>query len=255
LDKFIVSMDSDILKFNDHLKELLQQLHARGGTTHNLLSNLFKAYKVVKDKEFTKYIDNKKNVYDEGKDINPLQLMLLVANKFKRMKQDDEWNAPSEEQEQIMVLQAQVNKLNQLKANKGDNPNNRNNDKSTLEDSPAGQQRWNPASPRTGQHGCSLLQRKAKSMRRLSTARSIISARNTRRGYITYLQNTVVRVSTLASTRLGLQMMSRVASNLKRSQRAQRVRSLRLPKPLQASLRRTLNDSFAHGDVCNMGLC
>jgi len=100
----MVSIDSDIIKFNDHVKELLQQLHARGGTTHDLLSNLFKAYKVVKDKEFTKYINDKKNEYDEGKNILPSHLMLLAANKFKTMKQDDEWNAPSEELEQIMAL-------------------------------------------------------------------------------------------------------------------------------------------------------
>jgi len=106
----MVSIYLDIIKFNDHIKELVQQLHARGGTTHDLLLNLFKAYKVIKDKEFTKYINDKKNEYNEGKDINPSQLMLLASNKFKTMKQDDEWNAPSEEQEQIMALQAQVKK-------------------------------------------------------------------------------------------------------------------------------------------------
>jgi len=133
LDKFMVLIYSDIIKFNDHVKELLQQLHARGGTTHDLLSNLLKAYKVIKDKEFTKYINDKKNEYDEGKDFNPSQLMLLASNKFKTMKQDDEWNAPSEEQEQIMALQAQVNKLKQSKANKGDGPINKGRDKSTSE--------------------------------------------------------------------------------------------------------------------------
>jgi len=84
----MVSINSHTIKFNDHIKELLQQLHARGGTTHDLLSNLFKAYKVVKDKEFTKYIKDKKKEYDEGKDINPSQLMPLAANKFKTMKQE-----------------------------------------------------------------------------------------------------------------------------------------------------------------------
>ena len=37
------------------------------------------------------------------------------------MKQDQEWNAPSKEQEQIIALQAQVNKLKASKANKSDN--------------------------------------------------------------------------------------------------------------------------------------
>ena len=44
--------------------------------------------------------------------------MLLAANKFKTKKQEGEWNAPSDEQEQIIALQAEVEKLRQSKANK-----------------------------------------------------------------------------------------------------------------------------------------
>lgn len=120
LDTYIVSIDSDIIKFNEHVKDLLKKLKSRGATTHDLLANLFKAYKTVSDKEFVKYIDQKKNEYDEGKDISSSQLMLLAANRYKTMKQDQEWNAPSIEQEQIIALQAQVNKLKSSKANKGD---------------------------------------------------------------------------------------------------------------------------------------
>ena len=83
--------------------------------THDLLSNLFRAYKVVSDKDFVTYINKKKDEYDEGKDITPSQLMLLAGNKFKTKKQDNEWNAPSEEQEQIIALRAQVEKLQKYK--------------------------------------------------------------------------------------------------------------------------------------------
>ena len=111
----MVSIESDILKFNEHVKNLLDRLYARSGTTEDLLSNVFRAYKVVSDKDFVKYINKKKDEYDEGKDIDAHQLMLLAANKFKTKKQEGEWNALSKEQEQIIALQAQVNKLKKLK--------------------------------------------------------------------------------------------------------------------------------------------
>ena len=119
LDSYMVSIDSDILKFNEHVKDLLKKLKARGAITHDLLANLFKAYKATSDKVFVKYIDQKKNDYDEGMYVTPIKLMLLAANKYKTMKQDNEWNAPSIEQEQIIALRAQINKLKSSKANKG----------------------------------------------------------------------------------------------------------------------------------------
>jgi hypothetical protein len=124
----MVSIDSDILKFNEHVKDLLKKLKARGAITHDLLANLFKAYKATSDKEFVKYIDQKKNDYDEGINVTPIKLMLLAANKYKTMKQDNEWNAPSIEQEQIIALRAQINKLKVSKANKDNKPNDKETD-------------------------------------------------------------------------------------------------------------------------------
>jgi hypothetical protein len=120
LDSYMVSIDSDISKFNEHVKDILEKLHARGQTTHDLLSNLFRAYKVVSDKDFVAYMNKKKDEYDEGQDISPSQLMLLAQNKFKTKKQDNEWNAPSEEQEQIIALRAQVEKLQKYKSKSKD---------------------------------------------------------------------------------------------------------------------------------------
>jgi len=37
------------VKFNEHVKDLMDSLYARGQTTEDLLANLFKAYKAVKD--------------------------------------------------------------------------------------------------------------------------------------------------------------------------------------------------------------
>ena len=48
LDEYIITIGCDIIKFNEHVKRLLEQLKARGGETHDLLTNLFKAYTSVK---------------------------------------------------------------------------------------------------------------------------------------------------------------------------------------------------------------
>ena len=49
LDEYITTIGCDIIKFNEHVKCLLEQLNARGGETQDLLTNLFKAYMSVKD--------------------------------------------------------------------------------------------------------------------------------------------------------------------------------------------------------------
>jgi len=160
----------------------------------------------------------------------------------------------SEEQEQIMALRAQVNKLKQSKANEGDNPNNRSGDKSTSESKSTGQPRRDQRISGIDQRGCPFLQRKMKDMRRQSMKRSIIGVQSMRHGDVTYLRNAQARATILASARSGLQMMSKATNNLKRNLRVQRVRSSRLPRPLLAFSMKTLNDLHAHGVTYDMGL-
>ena len=57
LDEFISTIGCDIIKFNEHVKHLLEQLNARGGETHDLLTNLFKAYVSIKDARFMDYVN------------------------------------------------------------------------------------------------------------------------------------------------------------------------------------------------------
>lgn len=123
LDTYMVSIDSDIIKFNEHVQDLITQLHARGETTQDLLANLFRAYKVVPDKEFATYINAKRDNHDDGTEvIEPNKLMLLAGLKYKTKKQEGEWNAPSTEEEELLALRAEVKKLKISKANKNDFP-------------------------------------------------------------------------------------------------------------------------------------
>jgi len=53
-------MSYDIIKFNEYVQDLMDSLTARGETTHDILANLFKAYKSVKDHDFTPYIKKRR---------------------------------------------------------------------------------------------------------------------------------------------------------------------------------------------------
>ena len=59
LNEYITTIGCDIIKFNEHVKCLLEQLKACSGKTHDLLTNLFKAYISVKDAHLVDYVNEK----------------------------------------------------------------------------------------------------------------------------------------------------------------------------------------------------
>jgi hypothetical protein len=66
---------------------LINSLAARGETTQDLLTNLFKGYQAVNDKIFFSYIGRKLEKYKEGELINSEELMQLGDNKYKLLKE------------------------------------------------------------------------------------------------------------------------------------------------------------------------
>ena len=51
-----------------YVKNLVDQLQARGQYTNDLLVNLFKGYLSATDRSFPTYIEKKLEAYDEGQD-------------------------------------------------------------------------------------------------------------------------------------------------------------------------------------------
>ena len=115
LDKYIVTIDSDIEKFNHYVKVQLDALAARGETTHDLLCNLFSAYKAASNQAFVEYIGKKQDQYEEGEELEATHLMRLALNKYKTLHDRNEWNNPSKAEEKIIALQAQLKLLQQAK--------------------------------------------------------------------------------------------------------------------------------------------
>ena len=79
------------------------------------------------DKTFMRYIQNKKDAYDEGQDIDKDSLMQLAENKYKTLVNEEKWNALTMEQKQIISLTAE---LKGLKENRLQLGNKRKNNKS-----------------------------------------------------------------------------------------------------------------------------
>ena len=117
LDTYLPTIDYDIGKLNMYVKTLLDQLAARGERSTDMLSNLFSGYLSAKDRAFVSYIDKKLELYEEGTNITPNQLMLWARQKYDLLKDKGVWNAPTPEEEKIIALTAQVNKMSEkLKA-------------------------------------------------------------------------------------------------------------------------------------------
>ena len=107
LDQYVMTIDSDIGKFNDHVKSLVQALAARNQTTTDILINLFKGYGAVSDVEFRGWLTRKQELHEEGTEITPDELMLAAKNKYDTMVERGSWNAPTAE-EKIVALEAKL---------------------------------------------------------------------------------------------------------------------------------------------------
>ena len=111
LDMYLPTVGYNISKFNMYVKNLVDQLRARGQYTNDLLINLFKGYLSATDKSFTTYIEKKLEAYEEGQDMTADQLMLWARNKYDLLLDKGTWNAPTEQEEKIIALQAQVKEM------------------------------------------------------------------------------------------------------------------------------------------------
>ena len=122
LDRYLPSIGHDILKFNTYVKLLVDGIRLRGETMQDLLVNLFKGYMACSDSEFVAYMKCKLDYFEEGNSLEPDNLMKNAAEKYKTLLQQGLWNAPDANEEKILALQAEINKMkksNQKSSKKG----------------------------------------------------------------------------------------------------------------------------------------
>jgi hypothetical protein len=81
------------------------------------MTNIFKAYAVVQDKDFVRYIDDLKTQYEDGRlDMDADKLMMLGYQKFKNLNLHNTWQAPpAKDKADIVALLALGEELLALK--------------------------------------------------------------------------------------------------------------------------------------------
>jgi hypothetical protein len=100
LPKKMEELKSIVPAFNDHVQAITVDLAAGGQESSDLLIYLFLAYLTIKDSNFKRFIEHKKEDYDDGKEtITAEALMDQALNKFNQLNQAKTWNKKSPEQE------------------------------------------------------------------------------------------------------------------------------------------------------------
>ena len=124
LDTTFAKMNYDVEQLNLYVLTWLEGLAARGGTTTDLSTHLFKAYKTSPNPDLVQYVKDKQNDFDEGATITANDLMQMVGVKYSNLKSEEEEeyvHIKPEESGDIIALQAQVEELQQAIARNGTN--------------------------------------------------------------------------------------------------------------------------------------
>lgn len=119
LDEHMLELDCNILEFNKYVQQTRESLTARKQISTDLMVNLFKAYKAVKDDAFKQYIEKKESEYeDDGREITVENLMNLAGEKYKSLKLKGMWQAQSATDAKILALETKLRKVTQDKKSK-----------------------------------------------------------------------------------------------------------------------------------------
>ena len=112
IDKIVVNLKSNTVKVNKEVKTLVEELAACGESTNHLLSDIFEGYKVASDKSVVAYIHKKGDQYNDSTvPMEPDTLMYQASNYYVTSVKAEEWERPTQEEEQIIALEAKIKQL------------------------------------------------------------------------------------------------------------------------------------------------
>jgi uncharacterized membrane protein YgcG len=108
----LAELNFDITEFNTYVKVQRGALMARGEESTDLLVNLFDALASVPDVPFTQYVDRIKDEYDESDPkVTVDYLMNRCELKCKVLQRSGKYNVPSKEEEKIIALSTEVDRM------------------------------------------------------------------------------------------------------------------------------------------------
>jgi hypothetical protein len=104
--------------FNNHVTYLNNALASRMEPVPELMMNLFKGYSSAADYDFVRYIQNKKDAYEDGATMSVEQLMSAALNKYELKVEDGRWSVPDKKDDRIIALKAENATLRASKSKK-----------------------------------------------------------------------------------------------------------------------------------------
>lgn len=126
----IADMSYNIASFNDRVRELVKDLASGGETSTDLIVYVFEAYLKVDDSVFNRYIERKKEAYDDGSEEVTVDALLdLALVKYNQIKQAGKWRSKTPEQEQIFALLSKLDNHTKQKFIEKDPKKNKGKDK------------------------------------------------------------------------------------------------------------------------------
>jgi hypothetical protein len=106
-------------KFNTYVDTQIHALTARGETTSDLLVHLFAAYKQALDASFCKLAADEEICHERGETTTPRELMTFMLKRWEVLADKGQWDAPSQEEERLMVMQTELENLKMEKSQVG----------------------------------------------------------------------------------------------------------------------------------------
>ena len=122
----LLLLKGNITEFNKWVRKQMGCLHAREQEAVDLLYYLWKAYKAAPDNEFVVYIKELKSQADDGRATYTAEdLMVRAENKYEAqlLDEDNTWGKPSDEQEKIKAMTAEINSLKKEQRGAADKSN------------------------------------------------------------------------------------------------------------------------------------
>jgi hypothetical protein len=119
LDLYMPLIKSNIREFHEYVQTLMYSLTVRNEETKDLLVHLFAAYKVASDASFRKLAADEEVRYEQGTAMTAEGLMAVMLNRYEVLTDKGEWNAPSQEEEQLMVMRAELESMKNEKKKGG----------------------------------------------------------------------------------------------------------------------------------------
>jgi hypothetical protein len=109
LPQFMTDVNSNIVKFNNHVRDVITRLAERGEKSSDLMTYLFKAYYQVQDKPFLVFIERIDQEHHYGRvATTPTALMETTETFYKDKVAMKLWGVPNAEQERLIALEARI---------------------------------------------------------------------------------------------------------------------------------------------------